>query len=234
LHRQSTEHWQRRSISQALVKLGPVFSAEKSPFIVRLSWQGDLPTLPSPEIIVSLQSLVAAVRSLGIPQGVETGVVRDLVESFVEQARALDGWGSMDGECAAQGAVDVGFLVLLSGGDASRDTLVQSLLAKVCNTTDRLRGVVSDEQASATSSDLAKLLPGILSDHLRRTQLLLYPLIRHLPESALVQSNSTSAISVVPRKANYLRLGPAPVGEFRSPVAVAKPGKRFGLLSIAV
>jgi len=81
--------------------------------------------------MIALQSLVAATRLLGIPQDVESGVVSDMVRSFVEQAASLDGWKALDNECAVQGAVDLGFLRLLSGSDPSADTVVQGLLAKV-------------------------------------------------------------------------------------------------------
>jgi hypothetical protein len=73
---------------------------------------------------------VAATRLLGIPQDTETGVVRDMVRSFVQQAKGLEGWKGLDGECAVQGAVDLGFLNLISG-DKPIDPTVEGLLAKV-------------------------------------------------------------------------------------------------------
>jgi hypothetical protein len=182
--------------------------------------------------MTALQSLVAATRLLGIPQEVETGVVKDMVQSFVDQARGLEGWRGLDGECAVQGAVDMGFLCLIIGHDVSKDTVVQALLAKVSSCVLMVAILADIQTPSSIPRDFSKTLPTILADHLRRTQLLLYPLIRHLPESALATPSTGS--STIPRKSNYLRLGPASVGEFRSPVAVAKPGKRFGLLSIAV
>jgi hypothetical protein len=62
---------------------------------------------------------------------------------------------------------------------------------------------------------------------------MLYPLIAHLPERTL-PANATPGPAGRSTKSNYLRYGPPPAGEFKSPVAVAKPGKRFGLVSIAV
>ena len=227
IHRNSTTAWATRTTQAALLLLSPIFSPENTPSIIKLSWQADLPSTPSPEIMIALQSLVAATRLLGTPQGTETGVVRDMVRSFVQQARGLEGWKGLNEECAVQGAVDLGFLNLISG-DKPVDSTAEGLLAKVS-----LFAQYDDEAdlqiPSSTPSDFQKNLPVILADHLRRTQLLLYPLVRHLPESALPSTTSSTA-----RKSNYLRLGPATVGEFRSPVAVAKPGKRFGLLSIAV
>jgi hypothetical protein len=178
--------------------------------------------------MIALQSLVAATRLLGIPQDTETGVVKDMVRSFVQQARGLEGWKGLDEECAVQGAVDLGFLNLISG-DKPIDPTVEGLLAKVTSLAFLQCDQADDKIPSSIPSDFKTNLPTILADHLRRTQLLLYPLIRHLSESALPSIPSSNA-----RKSNYLRLGPATVGEFRSPVAVAKPGKRFGLLSIAV
>ena len=81
--------------------------------------------------MIALQSLVAATRLLGIPQNTETGVVRDMVRSFVQQARELEGWKGLNEECAVQGAVDLGFLNLISG-DKPVDRTVEGLLAKVC------------------------------------------------------------------------------------------------------
>lgn len=78
--------------------------------------------------------------------------------------------------------------------------------------------------------DFAAQLPSLVEDSLRRSQLLLYPILRHLKSAAV------PATGADPRN-GLLRFG-APKGssgigtEFRSPLAVAKPGKRFGLLSI--
>lgn len=85
--------------------------------------------------MIALQSLVAATRLLGIPQSVDTEIVRDVVRSFVDQVKSLAGWNRMSDECAVQAAVDVGFLVLLSGGDISSDSLVKELLVKVSHLT---------------------------------------------------------------------------------------------------
>lgn len=79
--------------------------------------------------------------------------------------------------------------------------------------------------------DFASRVPSILADHLRRTQLLLHPLIGHLPPSSLPARPTVPASR---GSSTFLRYGPPPTSDFRSPVAVADPGKRFGLLSIAV
>ena len=81
--------------------------------------------------MIALQSLVAATRLLGIPHHVDTEIARGMVRSFVDQVKSLAGWSRMSDECAVQAAVDVGFLVLLSGGDISSDSLVKELLVKV-------------------------------------------------------------------------------------------------------
>lgn len=131
IHRNSTAPWSSRSVHAALILLSPIFSADNTPSMIKLSWQADLPSTPSPEIMIALQSLVASARSLGIPQGVETGVVRDMVRSFVEKARELEGWKGLDGECAVQGVVDLGFLSLISGDQPSNHSIVDDLLTKV-------------------------------------------------------------------------------------------------------
>ena len=230
IHRQSTEAWSSRTIRQSLLPLFPIFSEDKTPSIARLSWQASLPTAPSPDLMIALQSLVAATRSLGIPQGVETGVVKDMVQLFVEQAREMESWKTLTEECAVQGAMDVGFLSLISGVNPSEDPVVQGLLKKVRPMSCSEGGSANGQVPSTIPSEFKSNLPTILADHLRRSQLLLYPLIRHLPESSIPTTTNSNAA----RKSNYLRLGAAAVGEFKSPVAVAKPGKRFGLLSIAV
>ena len=130
IHKKSTSAWASRTTQAALLLLSPIFSPENTPSIIKLSWQADLPSTPSPEIMIALQSLVAATRLLGIPQDTETGVVRDMVRSFVQQARGLDGWKVLNEECAVQGAVDLGFLNLISG-DEPIDPTVEGLLAKV-------------------------------------------------------------------------------------------------------
>ena len=80
-------------------------------------------------------------------------------------------------------------------------------------------------------ADFTDRLPTILADHLRRSQLLLHPLLTHLAPSVLPAAQT---VPTSRNAANFLRFGAPSAGEFISPVAVAKPGKRFGLLSIAV
>lgn len=81
--------------------------------------------------MIALQSLVTGTRLLGIPLGIETGVIKDMVQSFVEKARDLEGWKGLKEECAIQGAVDFGFLCLISGSDPMTDSFVQAMLAQV-------------------------------------------------------------------------------------------------------
>lgn len=77
------------------------------------------------------------------------------------------------------------------------------------------------------------MLVDLVIDHLRRTQVLFNPLLRHLNLQSMGVQVSKSA-----SKNGLLRFGPPKASsgittDFRSPLAVAKPGKRFGLLSIA-
>jgi hypothetical protein len=82
--------------------------------------------------MIALQSLVAATRLLGIPPSVDTEIVGNMVRSFVDQVIGLAGWKGMTDACAVQGAVDIGFLVLVSGQDPMSHSSVKELLAKVC------------------------------------------------------------------------------------------------------
>jgi hypothetical protein len=52
-----------------------------------------------------------------------------LVETFVDQATALEGWKSLEAEGAVQAAMDLAFLSLLSGGRG--DIASTKMLAKV-------------------------------------------------------------------------------------------------------
>lgn len=74
----------------------------------------------------------------------------------------------------------------------------------------------------------------VLHDTLRKHQVLLRPLLAHLDPTKLGLAPSLAAADQ--RMANLMRFGaPATRGigtDFRSPLAVAKPAKRFALISI--
>jgi hypothetical protein len=95
-----------------------------------------------------------------------------------------------------------------------------------------------DADADVVPEDFPTQLPTLALDSLRRTQLLLHPLIAHLDPAKLGPTPKASGPDA--RMASLLRFGPPAskggvgVGtEFRSPLAVSRPAKRFGLLSIA-
>jgi hypothetical protein len=91
---------------------------------------GPHPVAPSAPIMAALQSLVSSVRHLGLPQGVDLPITPRLVEAFVDQATALEGWKTLEAEGALQAAMDLALLSLLSGG---RDDIASTkMLAKVC------------------------------------------------------------------------------------------------------
>lgn len=181
--------------------------------------------------------LVGAIQLLGVPRGVDTGVIKNLVFRFVDEARGLEGWIKKDAEGRIQSAVDLGFLGLLKGMEISQDEMTQRCLPSVsCPRYTMMVLICAQAEQiqipAGVPDDFVSRLPTILADHLRRSQLLLNPLIAHLPSTILpaaqpVPSSRSTASS-------FLKFGPPPTGEFISPVAVAKPGKRFGLLSIAV
>lgn len=192
--------------------------------------------------MVALQSLVSSVRHLGLPQGVTLPITPRLVEAFVDQAAALEGWKTLEAEGALQAAMDLAFLILLTGG---RDDIASTkMLTKVCQ---GLKLIDSSEysadsftqakDADIVSEDFPTQLPTLTLDSLRRTQLLLHPLIAHLDAAELGPTPKPSGPDA--RMASLLRFGPPAskggVGgtEFRSPLAVSRPAKRFGLLSIA-
>jgi len=126
-------------------------------------------------------------------------------------------------ESAAQAAFDLAFLAVLAGQQANEDVLVKP---------GHHKAAANEQLPSHFPSDYAEIVPSLVHDHLRRSQLLLSPLIRHLGAPSDLQAPSTDT------RNGLLRFG-APKGnsgvgtEFRSPLAVAKPGKRLGLLSIA-
>ena len=90
------------------------------------------------------------------------------------------------------------------------------------------------QAGTAQSDGFSDLLPGICLDYLRRIQFLFHPLVQHLPPPAGSKEDHLKGPDA--RMSAILRFGP-PAGRghntnFRSPIAVAKPGKRFGLLSM--
>ncbi|KLT41250.1 hypothetical protein CC85DRAFT_286686 [Cutaneotrichosporon oleaginosum] len=215
-HTESTIQWQAAAIDAALAALLPLFDHHRGPAQVRASWQGPHPIAPSPQLLAALTRLVSEVRRLGTPPGVSLETVPRLLKAFRAEARDLDGWeassGEGAGELASQAAFDLAFLDLLTQDDIASDEVIKSLLDDVA------------------LGDFAQRLPELAGEALRRTQVVLYPLVVHLPQAEQGKRERGGAL---------LRLG-APTlrggvgAEFKSPLAVARPGKRFGLLSIVV
>lgn len=140
LHADSTSSWRTTSITTALTHLTPLFSPLRGPREVLASWQGPHPISPSASVVVTLNSLVKAIRHLGIPpsppspdgKGEEQQqVVRQLVEGFVDSALELEGWAEMKDESCVQAVVDLGFLCLVRGGKVADDAAVQGMLNRV-------------------------------------------------------------------------------------------------------
>nr|XP_019001779.1 uncharacterized protein I203_05486 [Kwoniella mangroviensis CBS 8507]OCF65240.1 hypothetical protein I203_05486 [Kwoniella mangroviensis CBS 8507] len=221
----STTKWKERSVQEALVSLAPLFDPYRGSQEIKSSWQGDLPSSPSHPIMVSLQSLVKATTSLGIPPSLNSSltVVEELVKGFVDSAKKLEGWKtqeiSMEGRI--QLLVDIGFLINISGEKVGEDQLIIRIL--------------KETSPSFTLGELQQII-----DHsLRKSQLLLYPLLSHLPPPPPPASDKGHSHDTR-RNAALLRFGAPTITtstgtgtEFRSPVVAAKPGKRMGLLSIA-
>ncbi|OCF31631.1 hypothetical protein I317_06120 [Kwoniella heveanensis CBS 569] len=229
VHAKSTRRWRDRSIQEALIHLAPLFEAYRGPQEIRSSWPGEYPTSPSHAIMVSLQSLVASGQKLGIPPTLNLPIVSDALKAFVGSAKGLEGWKSQSSssvEASAQAALDLGFLVHLSGEKVSSDEVIKRCLDKV----------------SETYPPFGSELDNIIDQSVRRSQLLLYPLLSHLKTAPHTPSLGASRYTPDARNAALLRFGAPSAGvtgggagttEFRSPVVLAKPGKRMGLLSIA-
>lgn len=180
--------------------------------------------------MVALHSLVTASRKLGIPPGSDLPIVKDLVYSFVEGARALDGWKAREAEGAAQAALDLSFLAILVEEESKSDVTIQKLLVKVSDTLTRQAQPTDPKVPSTMPDDYAEQLPSLVQDHLRRCQLLLQPILGHI-KASVVTSKSDGRNGLLRFGAPKTSSG---VGaEFKSPLAVAKPSKRFDLLSIA-
>ncbi|WVQ78802.1 hypothetical protein IAT38_000893 [Cryptococcus sp. DSM 104549] len=230
VHAKSTLQWKSRAVQEALVLLAPLFDPFRGPAEIRSAWQGPFPTSPSHPVMLSLQSLVSSSKTLGIPPGVDVPIMGDLVQAFVAESRKLEGWKSVgklgEGEGAAQVAVDQGFFSLLAGEKIEDVGIVQEMLQKV----------------PTSMAPFPSELPTIIDQSLRRSQLLLYPLVAHLARSTPTPSQTPAlghGHALDSRNAALLKFGAPSIGksgagtEFRSPVPVAKPGKRMGLLSIA-
>ncbi|TXT07513.1 hypothetical protein VHUM_03233 [Vanrija humicola] len=221
IHESSTSQWQEKIVATQVASLQPLFADHRGADEIRASWQGSHPTQPSVLLVEALTDLVKGVRKLGIPPTTNVPIVPNLLSAFTAEVRGLEGWRREGDEAVAQAAVDLGFLTLLKGDDVAKDEVVNKLLAKVA------------------LAELKSTLPAVLLESLRRTQLVLGPLIGHLarPTGANPVGRAVGADA---RNAALLRLGApglaargAGVGaDFKSPIAVAKPAKRFGLLSI--
>ncbi|WVF65857.1 hypothetical protein IAT40_000594 [Kwoniella sp. CBS 6097] len=233
VHARSTQRWRDRAIQEALTQLAPLFEPYRGAQEIQSCWQAGHPISPSHRIMISLQSLVASVQKLGIPPNIDLPIVSDTLKSFVKSAKGLEGWKSQSSslEGSAQAVLDLGFLVHLSGEKASDDEVIKRLLGKV------------SDAYPALESDINN----IIDQSVRRSQLLLYPLLSHLKTAPHTPSLGASRYTPDARNAALLRFGAPSAGtasgggggtgsgatEFRSPVVLAKPGKRMGLLSIA-
>lgn len=132
-HASSLVQWQGKSVARALALLKPV---------LKLRPVGDeLPSRVSGPATKALMELSSDVKRLGVPPGVELGVVQSLLRAFLEKARALDWAHVADERAAAQAAFDVAFLLRLSGASASdlaSDATVKALLDKVSHAEPQL------------------------------------------------------------------------------------------------
>lgn len=222
VHSASTIQWQTQTMDTAVHSLAPLFADHRGADHTRATWQGTFPSAPSPQVMSALTLLVGAVRHLGIPAGLSLQTLPKLVTTFVAAVRDMSGWKGLDGEAAAQAAVDLGFLALLNGDTVEKDAATLAALGTLPSSYDEFKSN----------------LPAILLESLRRVQLLLSPLTSHLNlapsvPSATAASRTDRSAALLPLGAPALAARSAGVGaEFRSPIAVAKLGKRFGLLSI--
>ncbi|WVQ74709.1 hypothetical protein IAR50_004313 [Cryptococcus sp. DSM 104548] len=245
IHATSTKSWKAATIAQTLSLLKPLFSPLRTSIEITSFWPPSSvhPSSPSQTIIQFLFLLAKATSELGIPSDVvkRVGVVRGLLEEFIEGVVGLPGWGERldsGGEGGAwekQGVVDIGFLVFLTGSDPLEHPLVKKLLSSL---------------TSSSREPLVESLPGILLQTLRQTQLLLHPLTLHLSPASVGVSTPLGQDSVGKGGGGYrpdknaflLRFGAPAVGsgggagggDFRSPVPVGRIGKRMGLLNLAV
>lgn len=120
-----------------------------------------------------------------------------------------------------------------------------SFLNLIANQPDHTSTLVS--KIPVEHAEFKEKLQVVLEESLKRVQLLIYPIVAHLPVSVI--SSSSEPLTTKPEagvgyhRNSYdknrilLRFGPpenktGAAAEFRSPLAVAKPGKRMGLLSV--
>ncbi|OWZ69331.1 hypothetical protein AYX14_05282 [Cryptococcus neoformans] len=121
-----------------------------------------------------------------------------------------------------------------------------SFLNLIANQPDHTSTLVS--KIPVEHAEFKEKLQVVLEESLKRVQLLIYPIVAHLPVSVI--SSSSEPLTTKPEagvgyhRNSYdknrilLRFGPpenkktGATAEFRSPLAVAKPGKRMGLLSV--
>lgn len=121
-----------------------------------------------------------------------------------------------------------------------------SFLNLIANQPDHTSTLVS--KIPVEHAEFKEKLQVVLEESLKRVQLLIYPIVAHLPVSVI--SSSSEPLTTRPgagvgyHRNSYdknrilLRFGPpenkktGAAAEFRSPLAVAKPGKRMGLLSV--
>ncbi|ORX35220.1 hypothetical protein BD324DRAFT_82122 [Kockovaella imperatae] len=219
LHITSVQTWRKEAIEEAIRQIKTIFDPQIGPSEIQAMWQGPHPTSPSAGIMSALSALVKATRRLGIPNGVDTRVVVQLMDEFLPTAIGLQQWMGMERESAAQAVFDLGFLILIKGDNVASSETIKRHLARI---------------PSTVPSSFASDLPDLLVDHLRRVQLLLSPLLAHIQPSTII-----SDAKPLDTRNGLLRFGApksASAGagtEFKGPIALATPGKRFPLLSIA-
>ncbi|ODO04509.1 hypothetical protein I350_05113 [Cryptococcus amylolentus CBS 6273] len=264
IHARSTQPWQKARLTHALSLLGPLFSPLRTDIEITAFWPTSpspsashahaLPASPSQPIIQALSALAKATTQLGIPSDVmeRVGVVRGLLEEFIEGVVGLPGWGerlallssgsgsgpgSGGGAWEEQAIVDIAFLLFLTPSNPLTHPVIQRLLLTL---------------PPASRAALSESLQGINLQTLRQSQLLLHPLTLHLSPASVGVPNGPESVAKAgggggggyrpDKNAFLLRFG-APVttsgtgaggSEFRSPVPVGKIGKRMGLLSLAV
>ncbi|KIR57503.1 hypothetical protein I314_06642 [Cryptococcus bacillisporus CA1873] len=153
---------------------------------------------------------------------------KDEKEESQFRLRRLSTQPSEGPEALLQSILDLSFLDLIANQPDHRSNLVSKIPAEHVEFKEKLHIV--------------------LGESLKRVQLLIYALVAHLPASAISSSSEPSTTRSEARvgyhhnsydnNRNLLRFGPpennkpGATAEFRSPLVVAKPGKRMGLLNI--
>lgn len=131
-HASSLVQWQGRSIARALALLRPVLTVRPV--------SDELPSRASDPMTRALLELSNDVKRLGVPPGVQLGVVPGLLTAFTEKLRTLE-WSSVGADAgdarkraAGQAAFDLAFLLRLAGtpsAELAAHDLVAPLLQKV-------------------------------------------------------------------------------------------------------